>query len=342
MEKFGPMIRQVRRGGRNIGDFNHEELARLLSKGKLSTSDEVRSETGQWLALGDYMRTHAPTAPRQPAASAASAGPTKPTYYLLQRGSRHGPFDQAKLEAMARSGLLDASCAAVPADGNGGAIPIGDLVSLPSTPPPPPAIPLNSASTAPIVPNFLPPAGKTNFELISLTTFPSIPAAWSSLLRGEGERGMVLASEDYYVVFEHRPLTFAQVAEFMTNKTLTQIPLEYLYAASVFYRKSRNPHGPSARPILAFSLEYTEFTCAMRRRGFWDSLTNAPAEPAEVYYCLFQPNARINMDKLPNNFTDESAKEFLLEGICERLGLEREDFHDIGPVTLGPDHPAIA
>jgi len=48
------------------------------------------------------------------------------------------------------------------------------------------------------------------------------------------------------------------------------------------------------------------------------------------------------MGTVPNNFTDESAKEFLLGEACQRLKLPRGAFRDVGPITLGPECPAIA
>ena len=179
-------------------------------------------------------------------------------------------------------------------------------------------------------------------ELISLMDTPTLPVAFSSRTRGGTPRGRLLASDDFYVVFEHRPLTVLQMAKLVTEKTIPQIPLEYLYAASVFYRKSRNPHGPSSRPILAFCLEYTEFTCAMKPRGFWAGLTGAAKEPAEVFSAVFFPRGRANMGTVPNDFTDESAKEFLVGEACQRLKLPRGAFRDVGPITLGPECPAIA
>ncbi len=179
-------------------------------------------------------------------------------------------------------------------------------------------------------------------ELISLMNSPTLPVAFSSRMRGGAPRGRLLAGDEYYVVFEHRPLTVLQMTKVLTEKTIPEVPIHYLYVASVFYRKSRNPHGPSSRPILAFCLEYTEFTCAMKPQGFWASLTGAAKEPAEVFSAVFFPGGRANMGTVPNHFTDESAKEFLVGEACRRLQLPRGALRDVGPITLGPECPAIA
>jgi len=179
-------------------------------------------------------------------------------------------------------------------------------------------------------------------ELISLMNSPTLPVAFSSRMRGGAPRGCLLAGDEFYVVFEHRPLTVLQMTKVATEQTIPEVPIHYLYAASVFYRKSRNPHGPSARPIFAFCLEYTEFTCAMKPQGFWAKLIGLAKEPAEVFSAVFYARGRANMGTVPNNFTDESAKEFLVGEACRRLQLPRSAFRDVGPITLGPECPAIA
>jgi hypothetical protein len=178
--------------------------------------------------------------------------------------------------------------------------------------------------------------------LISLMDMPSLPVAFTSKLRNRDPKGRILANDEFYVVFESYPLVVKQMAQLMSEKRFDLVPIEYLYAASVFYRKSRNPHGPSSRPIYVFCLEYTEFTCAMKPQGLWDSLSGKPKEPAEVFFAYFQGRGRVNMGQIPNNFTEASALEQLMTGACERLGVSRSSFRDIGPLSLGPDCPQIA
>jgi len=178
--------------------------------------------------------------------------------------------------------------------------------------------------------------------LISLMDTPSLPVAFSSKLRNRDPKGCILANDEFYVVFESYPLVVKQMAQLMSEKRFDLIPIEYLYAASVFYRKSRNPHGPSSRPIYTFCLEYTEFTCAMKSRGLWDSISGKAKEPAEVFFAYFQGNGRVNLGKMPNDFTDASALECLMVGVCERLGVARRSFREIGPLSLGAECPQIA
>lgn len=190
-------------------------------------------------------------------------------------------------------------------------------------------------------------------DLIDLFAMPTLPMAFSSVIRNlpvsftskltkRPQKGCILVSEDFYVVFEGYPLAVKQMAQMIGEQQIDPIPIEYLYAASVFYRKSRNPHGPSSCPIYVFCLEYTEFTCEMKSRGLWDTLVGKAKEPAEVFSAVFFANGRSNDGKLPNDFTDTSALEHLMAGACERLGVPRHNFREVGPLSLGADCPEIA
>lgn len=181
-------------------------------------------------------------------------------------------------------------------------------------------------------------------ELISLLNNPTMPAAFSSRARNDVPRGCIIANQEFYLVFERRPFTVRQMTKLSTEKSIPSTPLEYLYTASLFYRKSRNPHYRSARPIAVFCLEYTESTCAMRPRGFWKRLIGAENEPAEVFSAVFTARRRLNMGKIPNDFTDKTALNFLFNQMCEQFLAPGEigGFRLVGPVELGPDCPDIA
>jgi hypothetical protein len=179
-------------------------------------------------------------------------------------------------------------------------------------------------------------------ELISLMDSPTLPVSFTSQMQGFGQHGRLLVGDDYYIVFEMRPLTVIQMMAVTSKSPMPPVPIQYLYTASVFYRKSRNPHGPSSRPIYVFCLEYTEFTCEMKSRGLFGALMGERREPAEVFFAQFHANGRMNMGKIENNFSDQLAKKFLVEKACEQLALSRNAFRELGPLSLGPDCPAIA
>jgi hypothetical protein len=50
----------------------------------------------------------------------------------------------------------------------------------------------------------------------------------------------------------------------------------------------------------------------------------------------------MNMGKVPNDFTEASALAHLMGGICERLGVARRSFREVGPLSLGADCLEIA
>lgn len=179
-------------------------------------------------------------------------------------------------------------------------------------------------------------------ELISVIGTPTLPSPGSSWIRGNYSRGRILASQDHYAFFEYRPLTVRQMNKHFLNQSVPHDPLQFLYTLVVYYRKSRNPHGPSARPIFAFCLEYSVISCAMKPQGFWAKLTGTEKEPAEVFYTVFCGRLRENHGTVQNHFTDESAKQYLLEEACESLMLPHGSFRELGPLSLGTDSPEIA
>ena len=48
------------------------------------------------------------------------------------------------------------------------------------------------------------------------------------------------------------------------------------------------------------------------------------------------------MGKVRNHFTDQSALEFLMNNVCERLNIRRSEFTTLGTIELGPDCAQIA
>ena len=129
------MSRSIRRNGATLGMFRDPEILRLMAKGRLLASDEVLTDSGQWRVLGDYVQSIVPTAPPPSSGPSNSGRPAARGFFVHYQGRRHGPFDIPKLEAMVRTGLLDASAMVEPADGSAPASPIGSLVALPLPPP---------------------------------------------------------------------------------------------------------------------------------------------------------------------------------------------------------------
>ncbi len=187
-------------------------------------------------------------------------------------------------------------------------------------------------------------------ELIRLTEWGTLPVAYSSYhhRRGLAQRGRVLVSQDYYLVFEPRPCTVNQVLT-VTEAMMagTQVPLprsgvEYLYAASVCYRRSRNPHGPSLRPIFAFCLEYSELSCEMEPQTEAEVKAGKEKVPRQVFVACFHGKGRNNAGLVRNDFTDDSAFDLLVSSACTVLRLKRDDFRHLGSLAYGHDSPELA
>ena len=187
-------------------------------------------------------------------------------------------------------------------------------------------------------------------ELIKITEWGTLPVAYSSYHHrgGLAQRGRVLVSQDYYLVFEPRPCTVNQVlavTKVIPGAEDGKLPpsgIEYLYTASVYYRKSRNPHGPSHRPIFAFCLEYSEFSCEMLPQTEAEIKAGKPKVPTQVFVAYFHGKGRNNAGLVRNDFTDDSAFDLLMASACMVLGLTRDDFRHLGTLAYGHNSPELA
>lgn len=180
-------------------------------------------------------------------------------------------------------------------------------------------------------------------DLISLTEHGTLPIAFSSL-RVAGTAGWIYASPDFAIVIEERPLSMLQVAAMMMKDTSRppEADMKYVAAANVFYRKSRNPHGPSSRPIYVIGLEHSSFSTPYDRPGLLARLLGAAPRPQSVFVGLFSSRGHENFGSRPNDFTRESARDLLLDLAARQVGLSRSDFKFHGDVREGPQSTALA
>ena len=88
-------------------------------------------------------------------------------------------------------------------------------------------------------------------ELISLTTFPTMAAPWSSQDKGE-----TWVWGSFFGTIQKEPQS---IADGITAMTGWRKPLPgsmvYHYVMTIFYNKDKNPHGPSSRPVLSIGIE---------------------------------------------------------------------------------------
>lgn len=95
--------------------------------------------------------------------------------------------------------------------------------------------------------------------------------------------------------------------------------MEYPYAMTVFYRKDRNPHGPSSRPILVATLEVMDYAAAAKKMGVQgiDMGGYAP-----VVQGLFTAKHRMNLGHFEGELNLERARQYFLNLIKQHLSLE--------------------
>ena len=178
-----------------------------------------------------------------------------------------------------------------------------------------------------------------SFQLLSMTNDPTHPLGFSSLRNGQSTVTL-LKSGDLFAVFEKNPVNLMNAMEDMSGSPRSDLMFHHPYALSVFYRKSRNPHGPSTRPVYIATFEYSPVTCRMRSRGLLGALTGAKAEPAEVYMIGNGPRGRDNAGLFPYDFTESQAMGRLARFVDERLGLDFSASLRHPTVTSEPWDPA--
>lgn len=104
------------------------------------------------------------------------------------------------------------------------------------------------------------------------------------------------------------------------------------YILSVLYRKSRNPHGPSSRPVYIVTYEYSYFTCSVEVPGFFGKLFGEKERPREVFMVGNSANGRNNAGKFDFNFSREQAMWNMAKFAQEALRLV-QPFKHVGSTT---------
>ena len=145
-------------------------------------------------------------------------------------------------------------------------------------------------------------------DLISLTEFPTMPALFSSDSPGEA-----WVWGDFFATLQTRPKLIIEAVNQVTGQKPSRLPpLEYPFAMSVFYRKDKNPHGPSSRPVLVATLE---------------RMTLSP--PTPIVRGCFKAGIRMNQGTFEEELTQDNARRALLAAVRQSLGLSGE------PVKIG-------
>ncbi len=162
-------------------------------------------------------------------------------------------------------------------------------------------------------------------ELIELTKWPSMPAPWSSIDPGEA-----WVWGDYVVLLQTKPIIVAEMmAKMIGQKGIGVSPMQYPFAMTVFYRKDRNPHGPSSRPVLVATLEQMDYAAAAKMMGADGIDISDMGRDAHIVLGLFTAELRLNLGNFQGDMNRDSARRYLLNLIGSHLSLKGE------PVMIG-------
>src|ERR1700730_6065777 len=151
-------------------------------------------------------------------------------------------------------------------------------------------------------------------DLIELTKLSSMPVPFSS-----AEPGEAWGWGDFVLTLQARPRQVLDAMSAMVGRPKGPTLLEYPFAMSVFYRKDRNPHGPSSRPVLVATLE----------KGF--------ASPT-IFECLFSARGHLNFGHYDGPLTIDHARNCFFKRIASHLSLTGQAVK-IGDISAVFGHP---
>ena len=173
-------------------------------------------------------------------------------------------------------------------------------------------------------------------QLIELTKWANMPAPWSSIDPGEA-----WVWGDYVALLQTKPILVAEMMKEMTGqKGIGAPPIQYPFAMTVFYRKDRNPHGPSSRPVLVATLECMDYAAAAKMMGVQglDLSGMGLTGDAPVVQGLFTAETRLNLGDFQGELNRDSARRYFLSLIKRHLSLEGEPVK-IGTIADVHGHP---
>ena len=180
-------------------------------------------------------------------------------------------------------------------------------------------------------------------NLISLTKWPTMPAPMDS-----SDDGEAWIWGDYVAVLQKKPRTCGVVlTEVMNriskNKSNSQShpsPMEYPYAMIVYYKKHRNPHGPSSQPILCVGIEQANYGALKSLLG--DSSIDLRGLATEgkgpMIVGVFRSERRFNLGGFDEILNRDTARAKFFEVIYSELNPEGIATH-IGDILAIHGHP---
>jgi len=173
---------------------------------------------------------------------------------------------------------------------------------------------------------------------ISLTDNLTLPMAFSSRLR-KGAQGWSYASDDFAMVIEQQPFTVGQTVHMMANKTrdAPESLIEYTAAASAFYRRSKNPMGPSRLAIVVVALEHSILSTEYEPVGCLGRLMGMHPRPMEVLVGVWTAKGRENLGFVSAMGTPLDQRDYLRSKTSELLNLDATTMRLVGDAAVaGP------
>lgn len=164
-------------------------------------------------------------------------------------------------------------------------------------------------------------------ELISLTASPTMPSPWT----GDGELSDLWSWGDFFIAFLVDPPSMSDATALVAG-TLEKPPgMRYHYSAIAYYKLERNPHGPSHRPVVVYSIEQvTSDGVRQMRANLEQSMGKQavaelePDNPPLVIGAFVSGGMRFNLGEYSGSLDLLSARSALFEAVGKELDLSGE------------------
>lgn len=156
-------------------------------------------------------------------------------------------------------------------------------------------------------------------NLIDLSSFPSMPAPMSSSTAGEA-----WVWGDFFAVLQVNATTVAHSMQKVMKIASHELPaVQYPFAMTVYYQRSKNPHGPSSRPILSITLETLSQAAILAQLGgnkkaLKELGLDRESPPVKG---LFNAEGRYNMGPFDQAVTLDNARDYFFTIMHRQLNL---------------------
>ena len=177
---------------------------------------------------------------------------------------------------------------------------------------------------------------KAVFPLIALSKWPTAPATWSSVDRGE-----TWVWGDFYLTFQKKPKSVLNLTVEMRGKEPEYHGMTYHYAMCAFYRFDRNPHGPSMRPIKIVALEQADKSILAEMLGddVGDLLkSEGDSKMGPLMLGLFTAKVHLNFGEYEDDMDPQTVKRHFFGILGPQLGVAGEP-KLIGDLAQAHGHP---